>query len=57
MSCGSDREVGEQYIDDMGGVEQLSRDELTRYFDYEAYGRDLLISDCTESNGYVFWNR
>ena len=41
----------------MGGVEQLGKDTIDNYFDYEEYGRTLLINDCTESNGYVFWSR
>ena len=53
---GSDSEVGESYVEDIGGVDQLGKDTMDTYFDYEAFGRDLLISDCTESNGYVFWN-
>ena len=56
MSYDSDREVGEQYIDDMGGVEQMGRDELARYFDYDGWGRDLLVNDYWEDEGYVFRN-
>ena len=56
MPYDSDREVGEQYIDDMGGVEQMGRDELARYFDYDGWGRDLLINDYWEDEGYVFRN-
>lgn len=52
----SDQEVAEQWVDEMGGVSQLGKDTIDNYFDYEAYGRDILINDCTESNGYVFWN-
>ena len=56
MPYDSDREVGEQYIDDMGGVEQMGRDELARYFDYDGWGRDLLVNDYWEDEGYVFRN-
>ena len=44
--CGSDEEkVGYSFIDGVfGGPESLTREVLERYFDYEAYGRDLLLS-------------
>lgn len=53
MEYGSDREVGEQYIDDIG-LDQLGHDTLDNYFDYEEYGRALLDSDFWEDSGYVF---
>ena len=44
--CGSEEEqVGYAYVDEIiGGPECLSKEVLERYFDYEAYGRDLLLS-------------
>ena len=43
---GSEEEkVGYAYVDEIvGGPEYLSKQVLERYFDYEAYGRDLLLS-------------
>lgn len=32
--------------------------ELARYFDYESYGRDLLLGgDAYEAAGFYVWNR
>lgn len=53
MEYGSDREVGEQYIDDIG-IDNLGTDTLNNYFDYEEYGRTLLVNDFWEDSGYVF---
>ena len=50
----SDRQVAEDFIDGLGGVDQLGKDTASRYFDYEAFGRDLLINDYFEENGYIF---
>ena len=50
----SDRQVAEDFIDNIGGVDQLGKDIASRYFDYEAFGRDLLINDYFEENGYYF---
>lgn len=36
-----DEKIGISYIDQMGGVENLDRDTLERYFDFESYGRDI----------------
>ena len=43
---GSEEEkVGYAYVDEIiGGPECLSKQVLERYFDYEAFGRDLLLS-------------
>ena len=37
----SDEEIGEYYVDALGGIDQLADDDLENHFDYEAYGRDL----------------
>ena len=44
--CGSEeKQVGYAYVDEIiGGPEGLSKEVLARYFDYEAFGRDLLLS-------------
>lgn len=36
----SDSDIGYYFVDIFGGVENMSKDELESYFDYEAYGRD-----------------
>ena len=50
----SDQQVAYDYIDDLGGVDQLGSETVQNYFDYEAFGRDLLINDYFEQDGYVF---
>ena len=54
MPYGSDQEVAEQWVEDMGGVSALGKDTAENYFDYEAFGRDLLINDYVEEDGYIF---
>ena len=49
------REFGEYWADQTGELLQIP-DHLRYYFDYEAYGRDLLINDFSEYNGFVFLN-
>jgi antirestriction protein len=40
-----DEKVGYGYIDEVVyGVENLPREVLERYFDFEAYGRDLRLN-------------
>ena len=40
-----DEKIGYGYIDEvMCGIDQLPREVLERYFDFEAYGRDLRLS-------------
>ena len=56
MPYDSDKEVAEQWVDDMGGVEQLGKETIDNYFDYEEFGRIVFDNDCYESNGYVFWS-
>ena len=39
-----EQEVGYAYVDEVcGGLECLSKEILERYFDYEAFGRDILL--------------
>ena len=52
MEYGSDREIGEQYIDDIG----VGKDTLENYFDYDQFGRELLMTDFWQDSGYVFRN-
>lgn len=37
----TDYELGVEYVDMMGGLEELGNRTIERYFDYDAYGRDL----------------
>ena len=52
----SNEQVAMDFIDSLGSIKELGNDELSRYFDYEAYGRDVRINDMEESDGYLFWN-
>ena len=48
-----EQEVGYAYVDEIyGGPEYLSKEILERYFDYEAFGRDILLS----GDGFVSGN-
>ena len=47
------QEVGYAYVDEIyGGPEYLSKEILERYFDYEAFGRDILLG----GEGFVSGN-
>ena len=50
-----DKEFGEHILDELGELEQVP-EHLKYYIDTEAYGRDLLINDFCEHNGFVFRN-
>ena len=50
----SDAQVARDCIDNLGGVDQLGIDTMRNYFDYEAFGRDLLMTDYFEEDGFVF---
>ena len=50
----SDDQVARDYIDGLGGVDQLGTETAQRYFDYEAFGRDLFMTDYFEEDGFVF---
>ena len=50
----SDDQVARDCIDNLGGVDQLGIDTMRNYFDYEAFGRDLLMTDYFEEDGFVF---
>jgi antirestriction protein len=49
----SDTELGEGYVDMMGGIEMMDKETLERYFDYESFGRDLAY-DYRDFDGYYF---
>lgn len=44
VEASNDSQLGEYCLEEIGGVEELSREQLESYFDYEAYGRDIRIS-------------
>lgn len=47
----------EDYAEQTGMLEGIP-DNIQRYFDFEAFGRDMeLGGDITECNGYIFLNR
>ena len=45
----TDRELGEYWVNELG-IQNIPRDQLEMYFDYEAYGRDINIES---SGGFV----
>jgi antirestriction protein len=51
----SDTELGEHVADETGLLSEMP-ESLRRYFDYEAFGRDLAY-DTFEANGFYFWSR
>ena len=45
----TDRVLGEYWVNELG-IQNIPRDQLETYFDYEAYGRDINIES---SGGFV----
>ena len=45
----TNRELGEYWVNELG-IQNIPRDQLEMYFDYEAYGRDINIES---SGGFV----
>lgn len=55
-----DTELGERLVDDMGGFDQLGKETIESYFDYDRFGRDLeqdFISVKGDDGDYYFFNR
>lgn len=51
----NDEDLGYYIIDNIyGGVEQLDKDTLERYFDYEAYGSDIAYDYSKTPYGYLY---
>lgn len=46
--CYSDQDLGYEMIERMGGIDNLEREVLETYFDYEGFGRDERINDNLE---------
>lgn len=44
VEASNDIQLAEYCLEEIGGIEELSREQLESYFDYEAYGRDIRIS-------------
>lgn len=51
------RDYAEQLADESGLLDGVA-DTVRHYFDYESYGRDLILGgDIWEHEGHLFWNR
>lgn len=53
VEANNETELAENYIDITGGLEFLPREVLERYFDFEAYGRELSYGFTQTENGYL----
>lgn len=53
IEANNDTELAENYIEETGGIELLPREILERYFDFEAYGRELSYGFTQTENGYL----
>lgn len=54
----SDRDMAENFADDTGlfsGLRDPEREFCERYFDYDAYARDLM-NDIFDRDGHYFWS-
>jgi antirestriction protein len=54
-----DTELGEQLVEEVGGIEALDKSTIEMYFDYEKFGRDLqhdFTSIRGEDGDYYFFN-
>ena len=58
LELSDDRELGEHFVEEYGGIEELPKEKLESYFDYEAYGRDIRINDSIIDCGgkYLVYN-
>lgn len=50
----SDEDLAYELVEETGMLSDVP-ENLRYYFDYEAYARDLMITDFCEVNGYYFW--
>lgn len=53
IEADNETELGENYINQLGGLDCLSRETIERYFDFEAFGRDLSIDFTKTESGYL----
>lgn len=49
----TDIEFAENYIEQLGDIEELGQETLERYFDYELYGRDLRYENICIASNYL----
>jgi antirestriction protein len=49
----NDEELAQNYINELGGLDCLDRETLERYFDFEAFGRELSFRFTKTDNGYL----
>ena len=50
----NDTDLAYNYVDQVyGRIENMPAEELARYFDFEAFGRDLAYDFTQTSNGYI----
>lgn len=47
-------ELGHYYIDELVGIQNLSKEQLETYFNYEAYGRDIDIENAGGFSDYGY---
>ena len=54
IKADNDTELAENYIDEVyGAIENMPKEELAKYFDFEAFGRDLSYDFYQTENGYI----
>ena len=53
--CMTDEDLGYQLVDMFGGTENLDKDTLEMYFDYDGYGRDAKINGDFVEIEYGTW--
>jgi antirestriction protein len=46
---------GEAMVEELGYLDQVP-EQMKYYFDYHKFGRDLLMTDFWEQDGYIFFN-
>ncbi|GAK31898.1 hypothetical protein WOSG25_190060 [Weissella oryzae SG25] len=58
VEADSEEDLASSVIEEVGGVSELGEETLNQYFDYKAYGRDLVLGgDFTNlGNGYFVGN-
>lgn len=54
ISADNETELAQNYVEDVyGDLSRMPREELERYFDFEAFGRDLAFSFTQTDSGYI----
>lgn len=52
----SDEDFAEEYVDSMGGPSELGQEILERYFDYQSFGRDLVLGGDVSKDGRLYYD-